>query len=567
MTRPASRFSVMSFLQPLGRALMLPIAVLPIAGLLLRLGQPDLLDIAFLSAAGDAMFSNLGLLFAVGVATGFARDGNGAAAMAGIVCYLVSVNASQSFLVVPAATLANVPEALVAGVSAAWKTAAVDRLEVPIGILSGLVGGLFYNRFATFKLPDYLAFFGGRRFVPIIAGIAGLVIALALGLSYAPIDAGMDALSRGVVVAGGYGYFAFGVLNRLLLVTGLHHILNNVVYFVVGDYHGKTGDLTRFFAGDPTAGGFMSGMFPVMMFGLPAACLAMYHATAPDRRKEVGGMLFSLALTSFLTGVTEPIEFSFMFLAPVLYATHALLTGIAEAIMNALGVKLGYGFSAGLFDYMLNYGKATRPLMLLPVGAAYAAIYYGLFRWAIVRFDLPTPGREAPEAIPAGPAVAADAKAAAFVAALGGAANLRGIDACATRLRLAVADAQAIDEPRLRQLGARGVLRPSPTAVQVIVGGIADGLAMEMRAALDAAPPAAAAPVAATPVAAAPVDLSEALLAALGGRGNVGAVSRHGGRLRVVVGDRARVDEAALGSDVRAVVWPRPDVVHLLMPA
>jgi PTS system N-acetylglucosamine-specific IIC component len=312
----------------------------------------------------------------------------------------------------------------------------------------------------------------------------------------------------------------------------------------------------------------MSGMFPVMMFGLPAACLAMYHATAPDRRKEVGGMLFSLALTSFLTGVTEPIEFSFMFLAPVLYAIHALLTGIAEAIMNALGVKLGYGFSAGLFDYMLNYGKATRPLMLLPVGAAYAAIYYGLFRWAIVRFDLPTPGREAPETIPAGPAVAADAKAAAFVAALGGAANLRGIDACATRLRLAVADAQAIDEPRLRQLGARGVLRPSPTAVQVIVGGIADGLAMEMRAALDAAPSAAAsAAFASPPVAAAPVALSDALLAALGGRGNVGAVSRHGSRLRVVVGDRAQVDEAALGGDVRAVVWPKPDVVHLLMPA
>jgi PTS system N-acetylglucosamine-specific IIC component len=234
--------------------------------------------------------------------------------------------------------------------------------------------------------------------------------------------------------------------------------------------------------------------------------------------------------------------------------------------MNALGVKLGYGFSAGLFDYVLNYGKATRPLMLLPVGAVYAVIYYGLFRWAIVRFNLPTPGREAPEAVPAGPAVAADAKAAAFVAALGGAANLRGIDACATRLRLAVADAQAIDEPRLRQLGARGVLRPSPTAVQVIVGGIADGLAMEMRAALDAAPPAAAV-VAPPPVAAAPVALSDALLAALGGRGNVGAVSRHGSRLRVVVGDRAQVDEAALGGDVRAVVWPKPDVVHLLMPA
>ncbi len=557
------RFSVMSFLQPLGRALMLPIAVLPIAGLLLRLGQPDLLDIAFLSAAGDAMFANLGLLFAVGVATGFARDGNGAAAMAGVVCFLVSVNGAQVFLTVPPATLANVPEALVAGVSTAWKAAAIDRLEVPIGILSGLVGGLFYNRFATFKLPDYLAFFGGRRFVPIIAGIAGLGIALVLGLSYAPINAGMDALSNGVVAAGGFGLFAFGVLNRLLLVTGLHHILNNVAYFVVGDYQGKTGDLTRFFAGDPTAGGFMSGFFPVMMFGLPAACLAMYHAAAPDRRKAVGGMLFSLALTSFLTGVTEPIEFSFMFLAPVLYAIHALLTGLSEAIMNALGVKLGYGFSAGLFDYVLNYGKATKPLLLIPIGAAYALVYYTLFRWAIVRFDLPTPGREALESAPAGPAVTADAKAAAFVGALGGAANLRGIDACATRLRLAVVDAGAIDEPRLRQLGARGVLRPSPTSVQVIVGGIADGLAMEMRTVVDAAPLAVVAPAVA--VTASDAQVPAGLIGALGGDGNLLTVSRHGTRLRVVVSERSRVDDVALAAGVRAVASVSDDTLHLLL--
>ncbi|GAA0671249.1 PTS system N-acetylglucosamine-specific IIC component [Sphingomonas insulae] len=565
----APRFSAMAFLQPLGRALMLPIAVLPIAGLLLRLGQPDLLDIAFLSAAGDAMFANLGLLFAVGVATGFARDGNGAAAMAGVVCYLVSTNGAQVFLNVPAATLANVPDALAAGVSTAWKAAAIDRLEVPVGIVSGLVGGLFYNRFATFKLPDYLAFFGGRRFVPIIAGIAGLVIALALGLSYAPINAGMDALSNGVVAAGGFGLFAFGVLNRLLLVTGLHHILNNVAYFVVGDYQGKTGDLTRFFAGDPTAGGFMSGFFPVMMFGLPAACLAMYHAAAPDRRKAVGGMLFSLALTSFLTGVTEPIEFSFMFLAPVLYAIHAVLTGLSEALMNALGVKLGYGFSAGLFDYVLNYGKATKPLLLIPIGAVYAGIYYGLFRWTIVRFDLPTPGREALDTVPAGPVVAADDKAAAFVAALGGAANLRAIDACATRLRLSVVDATAIDEARLRQLGARGVLRPSPTAVQVIVGGIADGLAMDMRTAMDAVPMSGTSAVSPPASAATPAmaTVPASLLAALGGRDNIGAVSRHGTRLRIVVADRTLVDLASFDGSVRTAAWVGADTLHMLMPA
>lgn len=557
------RFSVMSFLQPLGRALMLPIAVLPVAGLLLRLGQPDLLDIAFISAAGDAIFAHLGLLFAVGVATGFARDGNGAAAMAGVVCYLVIGNAAQVFFLVPPGTIpAGVEDKVAATLTAAWKAGAIDKLQVPIGIIAGLVGGGFYNRFATVKLPDYLAFFGGRRLVPIMAGIAGLMIGALLGPAYGGISAGVDSLSRGVVAAGGWGLFAFGVLNRLLIVTGLHHILNNVAYFVVGDYHGKTGDLTRFFAGDPTAGGFMSGFFPVMMFGLPAACLAMYRSALPERRKAVGGMLFSLALTSFLTGVTEPIEFSFMFLAPALYAIHALLTGAAEALMNALGVKLGYGFSAGLFDYVLNFGKATRPLLLLPIGAVYALVYYGLFRWVIVRFDLPTPGREPLEAVPAGAPVAADAKAAAFVAALGGAANLRQIDACATRLRLAVADAQAIDEPRLKQLGARGVLRPSPTAVQVIVGGIADGLAMEMRAVVDAGEPAVAAPA---PVAAAePVALPPAMLVALGGAGNVGAVSRHGTRLRVTVADRAPVDSAALAKDVRALAWVGEDTLHLL---
>ncbi len=197
-----------------------------------------------------------------------------------------------------------------------------------------------------------------------------------------------------VLAAGAFGLFAYGVLNRLLIVTGLHHILNNIAWFLLGDYHGVTGDLKRFFAGDPSAGAFMAGFFPVMMFGLPAACLAMYHTARPERRRAVGGLLVSMALTSFLTGVTEPIEFTFMFLAPALYAVHAVLTGLAMVIMNLLGVKLGFGFSAGLFDYVLNFKQATRPLWLLPVGAAYFALYYFLFRFVIVRFDLKTPGRE-----------------------------------------------------------------------------------------------------------------------------------------------------------------------------
>jgi PTS system N-acetylglucosamine-specific IIC component len=559
--------SPMPFLQALGRALMLPIAVLPVAGLLLRLGQPDLLDVAFVSAAGNAIFNYLGLLFAVGVATGFARDGNGAAAMAGVVGYLVVVNASQILLVVPPdAVPAGMPDAVAATLVSAWKAAALDKLQVPIGIITGLLGGGLYNRYSTFKLPDYLAFFGGRRLVPILAGVGGLAIAVPIGLTYGSISAGVDALSRGVVASGGWGLFGFGVLNRLLIVTGLHHILNNVAYFVVGNYHGKTGDLTRFFAGDPSAGIFMSGFFPVMMFGLPAACLAMYHTALPERRKAVGGLLFSLALTSFLTGVTEPIEFSFMFLAPGLYAVHAVLTGAAEAIMNALGVRLGYGFSAGLFDYVLNYGKATRPLMLFPVGAAYALVYYTLFRWVIVRFDLKTPGREpADDVVPVLATGSADEKALAFVAALGGAANLAAIDACTTRLRLTVRDTQAIDERALKALGARGVLRPSPTSVQVVIGGIADGLAMDMRAALDRpAPAASAAPSAAGRDNA---DVPASLIAALGGADNVLTVERRPGRIRAQLRDSRQADHDRLTQlGARAVAMPDEGVVHVLLP-
>ena len=492
---------------------------------------------------------------------GFARDGNGAACLAGVVCFLVAGKGAGVLVAVPP-DVAGLTGAAAGLAPAAFRTAAIAKVEVPIGILSGLVGGLFYNRYSAMKLPEYLAFFGGRRFVPIVSGLAGLVIAAAVGFGYGAISGAIDALSRGIVGAGGAGLFAFGVLNRLLLVTGLHHVLNNIAWFVVGDYHGTTGDLRRFFAGDPSAGAFMSGFFPVMMFGLPAACLAMYRSALPARRKAVGGMLLSLALTSFLTGVTEPIEFTFMFLAPVLYAIHAVLTGMSMALMQALGVHLGFGFSAGLFDYVLNFGKATRPLLLLPVGAVYFALYYALFRVAIVKLDLKTPGREADEIVPV--AAPAGERGAAFVAALGGPANLREVGACTTRLRLTVSDQALVDEPALRALGARGVLRPGGGAVQVVLGPIADGVAMEMRAALDH--PA---------VASAPADVAEdayvvpaALLAALGGNRNVAAASRHFGRVRVEVIDPDRVEHAALtGLGVLAVARPAAGTLHLLMAA
>lgn len=559
--------SILGALQPLGRALMLPIAVLPIAGLLLRLGQPDLNGLPFIGAAGQAIFDHLGLLFAIGVATGFARDGNGAACLAGVTCFLVTTEAGKSLLTVPPEAVVGFTGASIDLAAAAWKAKVMARLDVPIGIVSGLVGGLFYNRFATIKLPEYLAFFGGRRFVPIVAGLAGLVLAAVVGFGFQTISGGIDGLSIAVTSAGAPGLFTFGVLNRLLLVTGLHHVLNNVAFFVVGDWHGTTGDLRRFFAGDPSAGSFMAGFFPVMMFGLPAACLAMYHAAAPDRRKAVGGMLFSLALTSALTGVTEPIEFSFMFLAPLLYGIHALLTGLSMAVMDLLGVKLGFGFSAGLLDYVLNYSKATRPLLLLPVGAVYFLLYYGLFRFFVRRFDLPTPGREPLVEAPAGaPPVIAGGRGAAFAHALGGAANLSTVSACTTRLRLVVRDQAAVDDAALKALGARGVIRPSATALQVVLGPIADVVSVEIRDALALGHGAPAAAVAEAPIAAEPtVPLAAQVLAALGGVGNVAETARYHGRMRVLLRDASKADETALAAlDLHAVARPAPDVVHLL---
>ena len=465
-------------LQPLGRALMLPIAVLPIAALLLRLGQSDMLDIPFVAAAGNAIFSNLGLIFAAGVGVGLARENHGAAALAGVVGYVVVTEGAKALLRLPpdVISLSEVEQA-------AWRAKEIAKLSVPAGILSGITAGLLYNRFSNIKLPDYLAFFAGRRFVPIAAGLAGIAGAVLFGYGFPWFETGIDTLSRWVVGAGPIGLFLYGLLNRLLLITGLHHILNNIAWFLLGDFHGATGDLKRFFAGDPSAGGFMSGFFPVMMFGLPAACLAMYRNALPERRKAVGGLLLSVALTSLLTGVTEPIEFLFIFLAPLLFLLHAVLTGLAMVIMDALGVKLGFGFSAGLFDYVLNYGLATRPLLLLPVGAAYAAIYYVTFSWCIRRFNLATPGRE-PQGEAAAPSEApVGERGQRFVAALGGPSNLKSVDACTTRLRLSLADPAAIDEPALRALGARGIVRPGGDSLQVVLGPIADQVVEEIRAA------------------------------------------------------------------------------------
>lgn len=568
--------STLETLQPLGRALMLPIAVLPVAGLLLRLGQPDIAamlhvpDMPFLAAAGGAVFSNLGLLFAIGVAVGLARENHGAAGLAGAVSYVVATHGAEVLIAVPPAELAGLAGRARALAVDAFRDQAVQALSVPTGLISGLAAGALYNRFGTIKLPDYLAFFGGRRFVPIISGFFALGLAAVIGFGWVYIKSGMDAASHAVLGAGNVGLFVYGVLNRLLLVTGLHHIINNMAWFVLGDYHGATGDLNRFFAGDPSAGAFMSGFFPVMMFGLPAACLAMYHAARPERRKAVGGLLASMALTAFLTGVTEPIEFSFIFLAPLLFLLHAVLTGIAMVVMNLLDVKLGFGFSAGLFDYLINFRKATHPLMLLPVGAVYFVLYYTVFHAAIRFFDLKTLGREPEgEAAPAALASDTDSRGKAFVAALGGAGNLVSVDACTTRLRLVLADGQKADGEALKRLGARGLVRPSANALQVVLGPVADQVASEIRASVTArslvaeTQAASGSPGIATHTTHA-LD-APALLAALGGAGNIRKIETCSSRLRVSVAANDSVDEAVLTAlGVRAVAKLR-DSIHVVV--
>jgi len=572
---------LLASLQRVGGALMLPIAVLPIAGLLLRLGQPDLHlpGAVAMAAAGGAIFANLGLLFAVGIAVGLARENHGAAGLAAVVTYIVATEGAKVLISVPPDAVAGLSGRGLELALGDYKAHEIGKLSVPVGILSGLITGALYNRFHNVNLPSYLAFFGGRRFVPIVSGFAGLGLALGFGLTWETLETGMNALSDSVVRAGAAGLFVYGVLNRILIVTGLHHVINNVVWFLLGDYHGVTGDLNRFRAGDPSAGFFMSGFFPVMMFGLPAACLAMYHTALPGRRRLAGGLLGSIALTSFLTGVTEPVEFTFLFLAPLLFAVHALLTGAAFVIMKALGVHLGFNFSAGLFDYILYFNKATRPLLLIPVGALYFALYYFLFRFVIVRFDLHTPGRGPGEesAAPAAPQAAGE-RARGYLAALGGVANIVSLDACATRLRLAINDQGAVDEAALRRLGAAGVVRPAANSLQVVVGPVADQIAGEMRGLLRAAGAAAAGrlqnavapaqppPRASAGAAPAPPPNAARLLEALGGRSNVVAVEALAGRLRVTLRSDAPVDATALRALVtRGVARPAPEVVHLLL--
>jgi PTS system N-acetylglucosamine-specific IIC component len=377
-------------LQRFGRSLMLPIATLPAAGLLNRFGQDDMLGrweatkkvAAVLSAAGGGLFDWLPLLFAVGIAVGFARRGDGSTGVAAVVGFVVFNKVVQVFA----------PINSMQGFSEGWY---LQPIKWPYSVLGGIVVGLvtavLWQRFHRVKLPPYLAFFGGRRFVPIINSVALLILGVLFGLIFPAVDTVIQHLGNAVTSNAVVGGGVYGLLNRLLLPIGLHQLINVPVWFVF-----KGGDINNFFAGDPHAGAFTTGFVPIFMFALPAAALAIWQTARPAQKKVVGGIMISAALTSFLTGVTEPIEFSFMFVAWPLYLIHAVLTGLSLAICNALGIHLGFSFSAGAIDFALNSGAAaaSKAWLLIPIGLVYAVIYYFSFKWVITKWNLRTPGRE-----------------------------------------------------------------------------------------------------------------------------------------------------------------------------
>lgn len=469
---------MLAFLQKLGKSLMLPVATMPAAAILQGFGllnyEKDLhmghtiggflnqYFAPFLNAGANAIFGNLALIFAVGVAIGFAKDA--VAALSAVIAYMVLTK-----------ILAVVP--LQFGFIN-------DDVVLNMGVLGGIFAGAWaaflYKKFNNIKMPDWLGFFAGKRFVPIITAASTMVLAVLVGMIWSPVQDVISDFGNWVVSLGAVGAFIFGTANRLLIPIGLHHVLNTIAWFQIGDFTNAAGelvhgDLYRFFAGDKTAGMFMTGFFPIMMFALPGAALAFIHTAKPDKRKLVASIFIGSAIASFLTGITEPLEFSFMFLAPVLYLVHALLTGASMAIMYILDVKLGFGFSAGLIDYLVNMKLSTNAWVLIPVGLCFFVLYYVLFRFIITKFKLKTPGREDDDetvVTSSGGSAggAASSKASQILENIGGPSNITNIDACITRLRLIVVDEKLVKDSALKQLGASGVMRLGQGAVQIVFG-------------------------------------------------------------------------------------------------
>lgn len=464
----------MKYLQRLGKSLMLPVACLPVAAILMGIGYwidpsgwgANNIVAAFLLKAGGALIDNMAILFAIGVAVGMSDDNDGTAGLAGLVSWLMVTTLLSTSVV-----------AMFKGVEEAVVPAAFGKTQTQfIGILCGLIGAACYNKFKSTKLPDALSFFSGKRCVAIVTASASLVATIILYFVWPVIYGALVAFGEAIMSTGAIGAGIYGFFNRLLIPFGLHHALNSVFWFDVAGINdiGKFwGTMEGGIAGQ--TGMYMSGFFPVMMFGLPAAALAMYHTAKENKKKVAAGLLMAAALSSFFTGVTEPLEFAFMFLAPALYVIHALLTGISMAVVALLPVRAGFNFSAGFVDWFLSFKApfAEHPLYLIPIGLIVAVVYYIVFRIVIVKFNLKTPGREDDDIDESRVQLSNDnftEIARIILEGVGGKENVTSVDNCITRLRLEIKDYTAVNEKMIKSAGVAGVIRPSKNAVQVIIG-------------------------------------------------------------------------------------------------
>ncbi len=604
-TAPTTRGNPFSnwfgFLQQIGKSLMLPVAVLPAAGILLGVGgallagvengrinitAPWLLTLLeVMRSAGDPIFGNMALIFAIGVALGLTKN-DGVSALAATVGYVVMV----SSMGVIAARLN--PQAFADEASPVFRSViGIRSLDTGVfgGILIGLVAAGLFNRFYRIQLPPYLGFFAGKRFVPIITSFAAIALGILLSFIWPPIQGVLDRFSAFATTGNpGLAVFLYGLIERSLLPFGLHHIWNAPFFFQVGEFtrpNGEIvrGEITRFLAGDPTAGN-LAGGYLFKMFGLPAAALAIWQTARPENRVRVGSIMGSAALTSFLTGITEPLEFAFLFVAPLLYAIHALLAGVAFVVLYLLDVKMGYTFSHGFIDFALFFTMGTRPWVILLVGPVWALLYFTVFRIAIQAFNLRTPGREVEAAAPdlvQAQGGAGDSFSRQLVLAFGGKSNITNLDACITRLRVGVQNIGKVDQQKLRTMGAAGVVVVG-SGVQAIFGTRSENLKTDMDEYLQTAGDEAEVSAETVPTAAPVPDVEEVAqrprdpqarqkavewITALGGTNNIRSVEAAAQtRLRVVVDNPTAVNEAALTGDSVAGLMKLPNnVFHLLV--
>src|SRR4051812_6864024 len=537
-----------SLLQKIGKCMMLPVSVLPVAGILLGVGSanfaflPESVSL-IMAKSGDAIFGNLPLLFAIGVAIGLTEN-DGVAALAGTTGYVVFLAALGV-----CGKLQGIELKPIMG---------IPSIETGVfgGIIVGMVAAWCFNRFYKIQLPSYLGFFAGKRSVPIITSFLVIGVGAILSFIWPPIGRGIQGFSHWAVnESPALAFTIYGLVERALIPFGLHHVWNVPFFFQAGDYVDPatgtkvSGEIARFIAGDPTAG-HMTGGYLFKMWGLPAAALAIWRCARPENRARIGGIMISAAITSFLTGITEPIEFAFLFVAPVLYAVHALLAGAAYFLCIVLNIKHGFTFSHGLIDYIVLFPQSTNALWLWVLGPAWGLMYYGVFTFAIKRFNLMTPGREAEDETRTAHTVSGDNFSLQLVRAFGGRSNIASLDSCITRLRVKLHDVTKANVDKLKALGAAGVVVLGD-GVQAIFGTQSENLKTEMEEYLKTAGPEAdeieaPSPVHAPPSAGVIVPLRDpdaarkaaAWLAALGGPNNIERVDACAEtRLRVVLRD------------------------------